>query len=158
MSFFLSDEQLAIRDAVAKLCSDFDADYWLECDNEGRFPQEFVAAIADGGWLGIAMPEEFGGSGLGITEASLMMQAVTQSGAGFTGASAIHLNVFGLNPVVVFGTDEQKQRMLPPLIRGEQKACFGVTEPNAGLDTLSLETRAERSGDGYIVNGQKHWT
>jgi acyl-CoA dehydrogenase len=158
MSFFLSDEQLAIRDAVAKLCSDFDADYWLECDNEGRFPQEFVTAIADGGWLGIAMPEEFGGSGLGITEASLMMQAVTQSGAGFTGASAIHLNVFGLNPVVVFGTDEQKQRMLPPLIRGEQKACFGVTEPNAGLDTLSLETRAERSGDGYIVNGQKHWT
>ena len=158
MSFFLSDDQLAIRDAVAKLCSDFDADYWLECDNEGRFPQEFVAAIAEGGWLGIAMPEEFGGSGLGITEASLMMQAVTQSGAGFTGASAIHLNVFGLNPVVMFGTTEQKQRMLPPLIRGEQKACFGVTEPNAGLDTLSLETRAERSGDGYIVNGQKHWT
>ncbi|MFT4564723.1 MAG: acyl-CoA dehydrogenase [Gammaproteobacteria bacterium] len=158
MSFFLSDDQLAIRDAVTKLCSDFDAEYWLECDNEGRFPQEFVAAIADGGWLGIAIPEEFGGSGLGITEAALMMQAVTQSGAGFTGASAIHLNVFGLNPVVVFGTDEQKQRMLPPLIRGEQKACFGVTEPNAGLDTLSLETRAERSGDGYLVNGQKHWT
>jgi acyl-CoA dehydrogenase len=158
MSFFLTDEQLAIREAITKLCTDFEPNYWLDCDNEGRFPREFVDAIAGGGWLGIAMPEEFGGSGLGITEASLMMQAVTQSGAGFTGASAIHLNVFGLNPVVVFGTDEQKRRMLPPLISGEQTACFGVTEPNAGLDTLSLETRAERTGDGYIVNGQKHWT
>ena len=158
MSFFLSDDQLAIRDAMSKLCEDFDADYWLECDNEGRFPQEFVAAIGSGGWLGVAMPEEYGGSGLGITEASLMMQAVTESGAGFSGASAIHLNVFGLNPVVIFGTEEQKRRMLPPMLRGEKTACFGVTEPNAGLDTLSLETRAERSGDGYVVNGQKHWT
>ena len=158
MSFFLSDDQLAIRDAVSKLCADFDADYWLHCDNEGRFPREFVDAICAGGWLGIAMPEEYGGSGLGITEASLMMQAVTESGAGFSGASAIHLNVFGLNPVVVFGTDEQKRRMLPAMLTGEKTACFGVTEPNAGLDTLSLETRAERSGDGYIVNGQKHWT
>lgn len=158
MSFFLSDDRLAIRDAMSKLCTDFDADYWLECDNEGRFPQEFVDAIGSGGWLGVAMPEEYGGSGLGITEASLMMQAVTESGAGFSGASAIHLNVFGLNPVVVFGTEAQKQRMLPPMLRGEKTACFGVTEPNAGLDTLSIETRAERSGDGYVVNGQKHWT
>lgn len=158
MSFFLSDDQLAIRDAISKLCADFDADYWLHCDNEGRFPQAFVDAICAGGWLGIAMPEEYGGSGLGITEASLMMQAVTESGAGFSGASAIHLNVFGLNPVVIFGTDEQKRRMLPAMLTGEKTACFGVTEPNAGLDTLSLETRAERSGDGYIVNGQKHWT
>jgi acyl-CoA dehydrogenase len=158
MSFFLTEDQLAIREAVTKLCADFDADYWLNCDNEGQFPQQFVNAIREGGWLGIAMPEEFGGSGLGITEASLMMQAVTQSGAGFSGASAIHLNVFGLNPVVVFGSEEQKRRMLPPMISGERNSCFGVTEPNAGLDTLSLETRAERSGDGYIVNGQKHWT
>jgi acyl-CoA dehydrogenase len=158
MSFFLSDDQLAIRDAMAKLCADFDADYWLNCDNEGRFPQEFVDAIGAGGWLGVAMPEEYGGSGLGITEASLMMQAVTESGAGFSGASAIHLNVFGLNPVVKFGTDEQKRRMLPSMLSGEKMACFGVTEPNAGLDTLSLETRAERSGDGYVVNGAKHWT
>ena len=158
MSFFLSDDRLAIRDAMSKLCTDFDADYWLECDNEGRFPQEFVDAIGSGGWLGVAMPEEYGGSGFGITEASLMMQAVTESGAGFSGASAIHLNVFGLNPVVVFGTEAQKQRMLPPMLRGEKTACFGVTEPNAGLDTLSIETRAERSGDGYVVNGQKHWT
>ena len=158
MSIDLTDEQLAIRDAIAKLCLEFDPDYWLACDNEGRFPEEFVAAIVAGGWLGIAMPEEYGGAGLGITEASLMMQAVTESGAGFSGASAIHLNVFGLNPVVKFGTDEQKQRMLPPMIRGEQTACFGVTEPNAGLDTLSLQTRAERDGNGFVVHGQKHWT
>lgn len=158
MSYFLSEDQLAIRDAVEKLCADFDAEYWLERDTDGSFPAEFVDAIAAGGWLGIAMPEEYGGSGLGITEASLMMQAVAQSGAGFTGASAIHLNVFGLNPVVVFGTEEQKQRMLPELIRGEKKACFGVTEPNAGLDTLSLDVRAERTGDGYLISGQKHWT
>jgi len=158
MSYFLSEDQLAIRDAVEKLCADFDAEYWLERDTDGSFHSEFVDAIDEGGWLGIAMPEEYGGSGLGITEAALMMQAVAQSGAGFTGASAIHLNVFGLNPVVVFGTEEQKQRMLPELIRGEKKACFGVTEPNAGLDTLSLDVRAERTGDGYLISGQKHWT
>ena len=158
MSLMLTEDQLAIREAVTKLSSDFSSDYWLDRDNDGSFPQEFVDAIAAGGWLGIAMPEEYGGSGLGITEASLMMQAVTESGAGFTGASAIHLNVFGLNPVVVFGTEEQKQRMLPEMLRGEKKACFGVTEPNAGLDTLSLDVRAERSGDGYLVTGQKHWT
>jgi acyl-CoA dehydrogenase len=158
MSYFLSEDQLAIRDAVQKLCANFDAEYWLERDTDGSFPSEFVDAIAEGGWLGIAMPEEYGGSGLGITEAALMMQAIAQSGAGFTGASAVHLNVFGLNPVVVFGTDAQKQRMLPELIRGEKKACFGVTEPNAGLDTLSLDVRAERTGDGYLISGQKHWT
>ncbi len=158
MSFEFSDDQLAIRDAIAKLCNGYDADYWLSCDNEGRYPQEFVDDIRAGGWLGIAMPEAYGGSGLGITEASIMMQAVTESGAGFTGASAIHLNLFGLNPVVVFGTDEQKRRMLTPLLEGQDSTCFGVTEPNAGLDTTSIQTRAERSGDGYVIRGQKHWT
>ena len=158
MNFKFSDDQLAIRDAILKLCANFDADYWLACDNEGRFPQEFVAAVRDGGWYGIAMPEEYGGSGLGITEAAIMMQAVTESGAGFTGASGIHLNLFGLNPVVIFGTDEQKRRMLPPLLAGRDSACFGVTEPNAGLDTTNLQVRAERRGDGYVITGQKHWT
>ena len=158
MNFNFSDEQIAIRESVAKLCAQFEPDYWLECDNTGKHPDEFVQAICDGGWLGIAMPEAYGGSGLGITEASLMMQAVTESGAGFTGASAVHLNIFGLNPVVKFGTEEQKHRMLPPLVEGQQRACFGVTEPNAGLDTTSLETRAEKSGDGYVIYGQKHWT
>ena len=158
MNLNFSDDQLAIRDAIFKLCNQFDADYWLDCDNEGRYPQEFADSIREGGWFGIAMPEAYGGSGLGITEAAIMMQAVAECGAGFTGASAIHLNLFGLNPVVVFGTDEQKRRMLGPLLEGKDSACFGVTEPNAGLDTTSIQTRAERSGDGYLINGQKHWT
>ena len=153
-----TDDQNAIRDAVASLCTRFDDDYWLQRDRSGDFPEDFYRAFANGGWLGIAMPEEYGGSGLGITEASIMMQAVAESGAGFSGASAIHLNIFGLNPVVVFGTDEQKRRMLPPLIRGEEKACFGVTEPDAGLDTTNLTTRAEKRGDGYVINGRKMWT
>ncbi|MGR8921364.1 MAG: acyl-CoA dehydrogenase family protein [Gammaproteobacteria bacterium] len=158
MKFEFSDDQVAIRDAIERICAQFDAEYWLDCDTTGEYPADFTRSVCEGGWFGIAMPEEYGGSGLGITEASIMMQAVAESGAGFTGASAIHLNLFGLNPVVVFGTEEQKQRMLPPLIRGEESACFGVTEPNAGLDTTSLQVRAERSGDGYVITGQKHWT
>ncbi|MBI4694705.1 MAG: acyl-CoA/acyl-ACP dehydrogenase [Gammaproteobacteria bacterium] len=158
MDFMLTDDQLAIRDAITKLCANFSAEYWLKCDDDGAFPQEFVDAVTAAGWLGIAMPEAYGGAGLGISEATLMMQAVSESGAGLTGCSAIHLNIFGLNPVVVFGTEEQKQRMLPPLLRGEETACFGVTEPNAGLDTTSIDCRAERKGDGWLIRGQKHWT
>ena len=158
MNLEFSEEQIAIRESVEKLCAQFEPDYWLDCDNTGKHPDEFVQAVCEGGWLGIAMPEEYGGSGLGITEASLMMQAIAGSGAGFSGASAVHLNIFGLNPVVKFGTDEQKKRMLPPLVEGKERACFGVTEPNAGLDTTSLETRAEKSGDGYVIYGSKHWT
>ncbi len=158
MDFQLSEDQLAIRDAINRLCTRFDADYWLRCDNEGHYPEEFVAEVVAGGWLGIAMPEAYGGSGLGITEGTIMMQAIAESGAGLSGASALHLNIFGLNPVVVFGTEEQKRRMLPPLIRGEDKACFGVTEPNAGLDTTQLDTRAEKTANGYVIRGAKHWT
>ena len=158
MNFKFSDDQIAIRDAINKICGDFSPNYWLERDNSGEFPQEFVDNVCEAGWFGIAMPELYGGSGLGITEAAIMMQAITESGAGYTGASSVHLNLFGLNPVVVFGTEEQKQRMLPPLIKGRDNACFAVTEPNAGLDTTSLEVKAEKSGDGYIINGQKIWT
>ena len=157
LMFELSDEQRDIRDAVEKLCADFDAAYWLDCDQRGRFPEEFVKAFAAGGWLGIAMPEAYGGAALGITEASMVMQTVTQSGAGYSGASAVHLNIFGLNPVVVFGTEAQKARMLPPLIRGEERACFAVTEPNAGVDTSRIETFAKRRGNSYVVNGRKIW-
>ena len=114
--------------------------------------------MAEGNWLGIAMPEEYGGAGLGITEAAILMQAVAESGACMSGASAIHLNIFGLNPVVVFGTEAQKRRMLPPVIAGHDKACFGVTEPNAGLNTTQITTRAERRGDRYVINGTKIWT
>ncbi len=158
MNFKFSEDQIAIKDAIDRICGNFSPDYWLKCDDTGDFPQEFVDKICGAGWFGIAMPEEYGGSGLGITEASIMMQAIAESGAGYTGASSVHLNLFGLNPVVVFGTEEQKNRMLTPLIKGEDNACFGVTEPNAGLDTTMLDVKAEKSGDGYIVSGQKIWT
>ncbi len=158
MTFALTPEQLEIRDAVARLCERFGDDYWLKKDTEGGFPHEFHRAMAEGGWLGVAMPEAYGGAGLGITEAAIVMQAVAQSGAGFSGASAVHMNIFGLHPVVVFGTDEQKERFLPPLIAGKEKACFAVTEPDAGLDTTRLKTRATREGNGYVVTGRKIWT
>src|SRR5207253_2838772 len=128
----------AIRDAVAKVCAGFDLDYWLKRDREGGFPLDFHAALARDGWLGIAMPEQYGGAGLGVTEAALMMQTIAASGAGMSGASAVHMNIFGLNPVVVFGSDAQKRRWLPPLMEGREKACFAVTEPNVGLDTTRL--------------------
>ncbi|HEY3909884.1 MAG TPA: acyl-CoA dehydrogenase family protein [Stellaceae bacterium] len=158
MNFALTAEQQEIRAAVARLCERFDDAYWLQRDTEGGFPHEFHRAMAEGGWLGVAMPQEFGGSGLGIAEAAVIMQAVAQSGAGFSGASAVHMNIFGLHPVVVFGTAEQKRRFLPPLIAGREKACFAVTEPDAGLDTTRLKTRAVREGNGYVISGRKIWT
>jgi acyl-CoA dehydrogenase len=157
VNFALTEEQEQLRTAVRRLCERFGDDYWLRKDREGGFPDDFHRAFAQAGWLGIAMPEEFGGAGLGITEAALMMQTVAESGAGFSGASALHMNIFGLNPVVVFGSEAQKRRMLPPLIAGEDKACFAVTEPDAGLDTLNLKTKAVRDGDRYLVSGQKIW-
>jgi acyl-CoA dehydrogenase len=152
-----SDEQRRIRDAIERLCAGFGDAYWLEHDRNGGFPEEFYGAVARDGWLGIAMPEKYGGAGLGVGEAATMMQAVAQSGAGFSGASALHMNIFGLNPVVKFGTAEQKQRFLPPLIRGEEKACFAVTEPDVGLDTTHLKTKAVRDGDHYVISGRKIW-
>jgi acyl-CoA dehydrogenase len=157
MDFSFSPDQLAIREAIAKLCARFDAQYWLERDRSGGFPEDFYRAVAESGWLGIAMPQQYGGAGLGITEAALMMQAVAESGAGFSGAAALHMNIFGLNPVVVLGSDEQKKRWLPALIRGEQKACFAVTEPDAGLNTAKLATSARRKGGHYFLRGQKIW-
>ncbi|HEY8336369.1 MAG TPA: acyl-CoA dehydrogenase family protein [Tardiphaga sp.] len=157
MDFALDDNQESIRDAIEKICADFDDAYWLKKDKDGGFPHEFHKAMADAGWLGICIPEEYGGSGLGITEAAIMMRTISESGAGMSGASAIHMNVFGLNPVVVFGTREQCARMLPPIVSGAEKACFAVTEPNTGLNTTQLKTRAVRDGDKYVVNGQKVW-
>jgi acyl-CoA dehydrogenase len=153
----MPEEQQRIRTAIERLCAQFDDAYWLERDRQGGFPEEFYKAVAAGGWLGIAIPEEYGGAGLGIGEAAAMMQAVAQSGAGFSGASALHMNIFGLNPVVKFGSAEQKRRFLPPLIRGEEKACFAVTEPDVGLDTTHLKTKAVRDGDHYVISGRKIW-
>ncbi|HTP73697.1 MAG TPA: acyl-CoA dehydrogenase family protein [Burkholderiaceae bacterium] len=157
MNFAWSPEQEQIRSAIERVCAPFDADYWLRKDREGGFPDDFHRALAASGWLGIAMPEAYGGAGLGIAEAALMMHTIAASGAGLSGASAVHMNIFGLHPVVVFGSDAQKRRWLPPLIAGRDRACFAVTEPDAGLNTLKLKTRALRDGDHYVVSGQKVW-
>lgn len=158
MDIVLNEDQRAIEDGVAKICSRFGDDYWTECDSTPRFPHEFHKAMAEAGWLGITMPEELGGAGLGVTEAAIMMHTVTRSGGGMAAASTLHINLFGPHPIVVHGTPEQKQRWLVPLIAGEQKVAFGVTEPNAGLDTTSIETFARKTDGGYVVKGRKMWT
>jgi len=157
MNFELTEDQQSIKAAIEKLCERYDDDYWLERDREGGFPHDFHRTLADAGWLGIAMSQDYGGSGLGMTEAALMMQTISASGAGLSGASAVHMNIFGLNPVQVFGSEEQKQRFLPPLIEGSDKACFAVTEPDSGLDTARLKTQAVRDGDDYVLTGRKIW-
>ena len=146
-----------MRAAIEKICARFGDDYWLKRDSDGEFPEGFYRALAADGWLGVCIPQAYGGSGLGISEAAIMMQAIAASGAGLAGASAVHMNIFGLNPVVVYGSEEQKRRMLPLIAAGEEKACFAVTEPNAGLETAKLQTRAERRGDVYVVSGAKIW-
>ena len=156
--FWLSDDQQAIVESVSRLCANFDAEYWRRTDETGEFPEAFVAAMAAGGWLGAAMPTSLGGAGLGLTEAALVMQAVAQSGAGFSGASAVHLNIFGPMPIAKFGSEALKQRAIPRLISGEDKICIGITEPDSGLDTTSLTTKAVRTNDGYVISGRKVWT
>ena len=141
MNFAATDEQREIEQAITRICSRFDAAYWRRKDHEGGFPHDFHAALAEAGWLGIAMPEQFGGAGLGITEAAIMMRTIAASGAGLTGASAVHMNIFGLHPVVRHGTPEQQARWLPPLIAGTHKACFGVTEPDAEIGRASCRER-----------------
>lgn len=158
MNFSLNEDQRSLVAAIERLCEDFSADYWRDHDDRAAFPHEFHRAVADSGWLGIAMPEAQGGAGLGITEAALMMRAISASGAGMSGASSVHMNIFGLNPVVVFGSEAQRQRFLPPLIAGTEKACFAVTEPDAGLDTTRLKTQAVRQPNGsYLLHGRKIW-
>ncbi|WP_280458535.1 acyl-CoA dehydrogenase family protein [Nocardia carnea] len=157
MSFELSEDQRLIRDSVAELARKFDDQYWMEKDRDHQFPTEFYRAIADGGWLGICIPEEYGGHGLGITEASILAEQVSRSGGGMNAATAIHLSLFGMQPVIVHGSAELKQRTLPRVARGELHVCFGVTEPGAGLDTSRITTFARRDGDHYVVNGRKVW-
>jgi acyl-CoA dehydrogenase len=158
VDFDLTDDQRAIRDAVAAVASRFDADYWLARDDDGEFPHAFHAAMAEAGWLGITMPEAYGGSGLGVTEASIMMHEVCSHGGGMAAASTVHINLFGPHPVVVFGTEAQKSRWIPRLVAGQDKCCFGFTEPDAGLNTTRIKTFAKKVDGGYLVNGQKVWT
>ncbi len=154
----LSDPNEELRAAVGRIVDRFTAEYWRDHDAGSTFPMAFAQAMAEGGWLGIAMSEAHGGAGLGITEAAVMMERVAHSPGAMAAASSIHINIFGLHPVVVFGTSEQCQRFLPPLIRGDERACFGVTEPDAGLDTGRLKTVAVRDGDRYRISGRKIWT
>ncbi|MFI2228366.1 acyl-CoA dehydrogenase family protein [Nocardia testacea] len=157
MSFELSEDQRLIRDSVAELARKFDDQYWMEKDREHEFPTEFYRAIADGGWLGLCIPEEYGGHGRGITEASILAEQVSRSGGGMNAATSIHMSIFGMQPVIVHGSEELKQRTLPRVARGDLHVCFGVTEPGAGLDTSRITTFARRDGDHYVVNGRKVW-
>jgi acyl-CoA dehydrogenase len=152
------DECNAIREGVRAVVSKFDDDYWLERDEDGRFPREFHQAMAEGGWLGITMPEEYGGAGLGVTEAAIMMHEVASHGGGMAAASTVHINLFGPHPIVVKGTPGQKARWVPRLIAGEDQCAFGFTEPDAGLNTTRIKTFAEKVPGGYLVRGQKVWT
>ncbi|PYE16362.1 acyl-CoA dehydrogenase [Williamsia limnetica] len=157
MNFELTEDQELIRKSVAELASRFDDQYWMEKDLAHEFPKEFYKAIADGGWLGMTMPEEYGGHGLGITEATILLEEVARSGGAMNAASSIHLSIFGMHPVVVHGSDELKARTLPRIVNGDLHVCFGVTEPGAGLDTSRITTFARRDGDSYVVNGRKVW-
>lgn len=157
MNFTFSSEQQQIRDSVLKLCSEFDDQYWLDRDRDGDFPEAFCQAIADGGWVGVAIPEAYGGSGLGITEAALVLQAISESGAANSGLSAIGIGFFGVKPLIEFGNESQRRQWLPRIVRREDIACFGVTEPTTGHDTTRLKTRAIKDGDHYLVSGEKVW-
>lgn len=158
MDFEVSDAHRAIEEGVGQVCANFGDDYWLARDDDGKFPVEFHRAMAEGGWLGITMPEEYGGANLGVTEAALMMRTVAGCGGAMAAASTIHINLFGPHPIVVFGSDEQKARWLPRLVQGLDRTAFGVTEPDAGLDTTSITTKAEKVDGGYVVSGRKVWT
>jgi len=158
MDFSINTDHQAIREGVASVVRRFSDDYWLARDDDGEFPREFHRAMADAGWLGITMPEEYGGAGLGVSEAAVMMHEVASHGGGMTATSTVHINLFGPHPIVVFGTPAQKVRWIPRLISGDDKCCFGFTEPDAGLNTTAIKTFAEKVDGGYIVRGQKVWT
>jgi len=158
MDFSISDDHRAIREGVGAVVRRFDDEYWLGRDDDGEFPRDFHRAMADAGWLGITMPTEVGGAGLGVTEAAIMMHEVASHGGGMAAASAVHINLFGPHPIVVFGSDEQRKRWLPRLVEGKDQVAFGFTEPDAGLNTTAIKTFAEKVPGGYHVRGQKVWT
>ena len=158
MDFAEDEEQRLIRESVRKLCADFSDDYWEQHDREGIFPQDFFDKMAAAGWIGIAIPEQYGGAGKGIQDAAIVLGEVAASGAAMNGATPIHLSIFGMHPVVKHGSEAMREKYLPPVARGELQVAFGVTEPNAGSDTTSIETFARREGDHYLVRGRKIWT
>src|ERR1700741_2360752 len=158
MDFQLTEQQELIRKEVAALARSFSLDYWLEKDRKHEYPHEFVKAFAEGGWVGLMIPEAYGGAGLGVTEAAIMLHEICASGAGTSGASPIHFYVFPPTPIIKYGTPAMKQKYLPRIAAADIVMAFGVTEPNAGTDTSRIQTRAERRGDRWVVNGRKVWT
>ena len=158
MDFETTDEHQLIRDAIGKICADFPDEYWSKCDDGHLFPWDFYNALAEAGWIGIAIPEQYGGSGRGITEASIVLEEVAASGAAMNGASSVHLSIFGMHPVVKYGSEDMKQKYLPRVAAGDLHVAFGVTEPDAGTDTSSIKTTARLDGDQYLVKGRKVWT
>jgi hypothetical protein len=158
MDFALSEAQAEIRRQVAALARGFGWDYWREKDRKAEYPTEFVRAFADAGWLGLAIPEAYGGAGLGVTEAVLMLEAICASGAGLSGASPVHFAVFPPMPIIRHGSEGLRRRILPEIAGGRLSLAFGVTEPNAGTDTSRIETVARRDGAGWVVTGRKVWT
>jgi len=158
MDFQETDEQRLIRESVARLCAGFDDNYWEQHDREEKFPQDFYQSMAEAGWIGIAIPEQYGGSGKGIQEAAIVLEQVAASGAAMNGATSVHLSIFGMHPVVKHGSEEMREKYLPAVARGELHVAFGVTEPNAGSDTTSIDTVARRDGACYLVKGRKIWT
>lgn len=155
--FNLNEDRRAIRDGVADICARFGDDYWSDCDREARFPREFRNAMAEGGWLGLTMPEHLGGAGMGVTEAAIVLHTIASSGGAMAAASSIHMNMWGTHPIVVHGSPEQHSRWVPRLLTGEDQVCFGVTEPDAGLDTTNIKTFATKVDGGYSVTGRKMW-
>jgi acyl-CoA dehydrogenase len=135
----------------------FTLDYWHEIDQTERYPEAFVNAFADAGWFGTAIPTAYGGKGLGVTEAALLLHAICESGSGTSGASPVHLAIFPPEPIVKHGSEAMKARYLPDLATGKLRMSFGVTEARAGTDTSRIETRAERDGNGWRLNGEKAW-
>ncbi|MFM1896042.1 MAG: hypothetical protein RLZZ385_1116 [Pseudomonadota bacterium] len=158
MTFTDTQEQRLIRESVRRLCRDFPDAYWEAHDREQRYPQEFFAAVAAAGWIGTAIPEQYGGAGRGIADAAIVLEEIAASGAAMNGATPIHLSMFGMHPVVRHGSAAMKEKYLPPVARGELQVAFGVTEPEAGSDTTAIKTFARRDGDHYLVKGRKVWT
>ena len=158
MEFTKSDDHEAIREGIRRICADFTDEYWSEKDEAHEFPWDFYNKLAEGGWVGMAIPEEYGGGGQGITEASVMLEEIAASGAAMNGCSTVHLSIFGMEPVRRYGSPELAAAVLPRVASGELHVAFGVTEPDAGTDTSSIRTRAVRDGDEYVVHGAKVWT
>lgn len=158
MDFALSEEQTMIRTQVRQVADGFDLEYWREKDKSGEYPLEFLKAFADSGWLGIAIPEEYGGTGLGITESCLLLHEICASGAGTSGSSPVHFSIFPPMPIIKYGSEELKKEYLPKIASGELTIGFSVTEPDAGTDTTRISTQAVRNGDDYLISGKKVWS